>query len=62
MKSKRTFKKKETNFRDDNNEIRIKERRKESNKKFSKRNIYSLIEEEDDSEIDLYGYLKEDED
>ena len=28
-------------------------------KKFNKHNIYAMIEEEDDSEIDLYGYLSE---
>ena len=60
MKSKKTFRKNESNFKNDNNEVRIRERKKESNKKFNKRNIYSLIEEDDDSEIDLYGYLKED--
>ncbi|MFK7979316.1 MAG: hypothetical protein AB8G86_05010 [Saprospiraceae bacterium] len=61
MKSKKTFKKKETNFKNDKIEVRIKERKKSGNKKFNKHNIYMLIEEEDDSEIDLYGYLKEDE-
>ena len=60
MKSKKTFKKKETSFRDNNIEVKIKERKKNGNKKFKKHNIYTLIEEDDDSEIDLYGYLKED--
>ena len=59
MKSKKTFKKRETNFRNDNMEVRIKERKKGGKKKFNKRNLYELIEEEEDSEIDLYGYLKE---
>lgn len=60
MKSKKSFKKRETNFRNDNMEVRIKERKKGGKKKFNKRNLYELIEEEEDSEIDLYGYLKED--
>lgn len=59
MKSKKSFKKRETNYRNADNEIRIKERRKDTNKKFNKRNIYALIEEEDDTEIDLYAYLDE---
>jgi len=59
MKSKKSFKKRETNYRNADNEIRIKERRKDTNKKFNKRNIYALIEEEDDTEINLYAYLDE---
>jgi len=59
MKSKKSFKKRETNYRNADNEIRIKERRKDTNKKFNKRNIYALIEEDDDTEIDLYAYLDE---
>ena len=59
MKSKKTFKKKDNNYQIDNNEIRIKERRKEQGKKFKKHNIYAMLEEEDDGEIDLYGYLSE---
>ena len=59
MKSKKSFKKRETNFRNANDEVRIKERRKDNNRKFNKRSIYSLIEEEDDTEIDLYAYLDE---
>ena len=60
MKSKKTFKKKDSNYQIDNNELKIKERKKESNKKFNKHNIYSMIEEDDeDTEIDLYGYLEE---
>ena len=58
MKSKKTSKKKESDYRNDT-EIKIKERKKEPNKKFNKRSIYSLIEEDDDAEIDLYGYLEE---
>ena len=60
MKSKKTFKKKETNYRNANDEIRIKERKKDTNKKFNKRNIYSLIEEEE-IDIDLYAYLNDEE-
>ena len=59
MKSKKSFKKRETNYRNADHEIRIKERRKDTNKKFNKRNIYALIEEEDDTEINLYAYLDE---
>ena len=59
MKSKKSFKNRETNFRNANDEVRIKERRKDNNRKFNKRSIYSLIEEEDDTEIDLYAYLDE---
>ena len=59
MKSKKSFKKRETNYRNADNEIRIKERRQDTNKKFYKRNIYALIEEEDDTEINLYAYLDE---
>lgn len=59
MKSKKTFKKRTSNYQNDDNEIRIKERRKEQGKKFNKHNIYAMIEEDDDSEIDLYGYLAE---
>ena len=59
MKSKKTFKKKDSNYETDNNDIKIKVRRKESNKKFKKHNIYAMIEEEEDVEIDLYGYLEE---
>ena len=59
MKSKKSFKKRETNYRNANDEVRIKERRKDTNKKFNKRNIYALIEEEDDTEINLYAYLDE---
>ena len=58
MKSKKAFKKK-NNYRNSEDEIRIKERRKDTNKKFNKRNIYALIEEEDDTEINLYAYLDE---
>ena len=61
MKSKKSFKKKETNYRNANDEIRIKERRKDNNKKFNKRNIYALMEEEDDTDIDLYAYLNDEE-
>ncbi len=60
MKSKKSFKKKETNYRNANDEIKIKERRKDNNKKFNKRNIYKLIEEEE-TEIDLYAYLNDEE-
>ena len=60
MKSKKSFKKKETNYRNANDEIRIKERRKDNNKKFNKRNIYNLIEEEE-TDIDLYAYLNDEE-
>ena len=59
MKSKKSFKNKETNFRDADNDVKIKERRRQPNKKFNKHSIYSLIEEEDDTDIDLYGYLDE---
>ncbi len=59
MKSKKSFKKKDHNYRDDDKEIKIKERRKAKSKKFKKHNLYELLEEEDDSEIDLYGYLEE---
>ncbi len=57
MKSKKTFKKKDNNYQIEHDEIKIKERRKEKSKKFKKHNIYAMIEEEEDVEIDLYGYL-----
>ncbi len=58
MKSKKTFKKKDNNYQNENDEIKIKERKKIPNKKFKKQDFYAMIEEEDD-EIDLYGYLEE---
>jgi len=59
MKSKKTFKKREHNHRALETEIKIKERKKKPNKKFKKHNLLSMIEEEEDLEIDLYGYLDE---
>ena len=58
MKSKKTFKKREHNHRELETEIKIKERKKKPNKKFKKHNLLSMIEEED-LDIDLYGYLDE---
>ncbi len=59
MKSKKSFKKKTTNYRNAEDEIRIRERRKTADKKFNKHKLYDLLEEED-TDIDLYGYLDED--
>ena len=59
MKSKKTFKKKDNNYQNEQDEIKLKERRKVQSKKFKKHNLYAMLEEEEDVEIDLYGYLEE---
>ena len=59
MKSKKNFKKKNINYRKDQEEIRIKERKKQP-KKFNKHNLYSLIEE-DESEYISPNYTDEEE-
>ena len=56
MKSKKNFKKKQVNYRKDNDEIRIRERKKQP-KKFNKHNLYSMIEE--DEEYVLPDYTDE---
>lgn len=63
MKSKKTFKK-NVNNRMEEEEIRIREKKKlTSNKygsKYGKKSIYSLIEEEEE-DFDLYKYTEEEE-
>lgn len=57
MKSRKDFKKKNANYRkNQEDEIRIRERKKQP-KKINKNNYYSMLEEEDDDvAIDLYAY------
>lgn len=55
MKSKKKFKKKNTNYRRDQDEIRIKERRKQP-KKLNKHKLYTMIE---DDELDFLPHDKE---
>ncbi|GEM_PF-6243098 len=65
MESKKIFKKKNVNNRIDQEEIRIREKKKlTSNKygsKYGKKSIYSLIEEEEEEDFDLYKYTDEEE-
>ena len=58
MTSKKAFKKK-NNYRNSEDEIRIKERRKQKNKKFRKQDIYAMREEEEDLNYNPYDYLNE---
>jgi len=56
MKSQKDFKKKNANYRknqEEGNRIRA---IKKQPKKINKNNYYSLIEDEDDLEINLYDY------
>lgn len=56
MKSRKDFKKKNANYRKNQDEdIRIKAIKKQP-RKINKNNYYSMIEDEDDLEINLYDY------
>ncbi|MEM1120506.1 MAG: hypothetical protein AAGJ18_08645 [Bacteroidota bacterium] len=59
MKSKKNFKKKHTNYRKANDEIRIKERKKQP-KKISKQHLYALMDDEEEGDL-VISYTDEDE-
>jgi len=58
MKNRKNFKKKNINYRKDQDEIRIKERRKQP-KKISKQHLYNLMEEDDAVDDSLYDNEEE---
>jgi len=56
MKNKKVFKKTD-HYRRNDDEIRIKERRKQKNKKFNKQDIFALRAEAEDLYSNPYNYL-----
>jgi len=60
MKSRRDFKKKNAHYLNDQEELKIKERKRLPKKqKINKRNFYAFLDEEEDNHFNLFEYEEE---